>query len=53
MNLHLWRRRTRGQTRQETLLVILVCAITVVAMLSVFVAPLRHLWVGLGRMIMR
>jgi Flp pilus assembly pilin Flp len=49
-----WRQReTRGQTQREVVLVIVVCAIALIAMLSVFIPGLRHFWLGLGRMILR
>ena len=45
-----WRnRKPRGQTRQEVALIILVCAVALIAMLSVFVPGLRHFWTRLGR----
>ncbi len=39
----------RGQTRQEALLILLVCGIALAAALSVFVPAIRRVWVGLGR----
>jgi len=46
-------RLIRGQTREEVLLVILVCAIALIATLSVFIPGLRHLWVALGRIFIK
>ncbi|MCX8037200.1 MAG: hypothetical protein N3D11_09190 [Candidatus Sumerlaeia bacterium] len=42
----------RGQTRQEALLILLVCAIALTAALSVFVPAIRRLWVALGRSVL-
>jgi len=41
-----------GQTRQEVTLVILVCAVALIATLSVFVPGLRNMWTGLGRAVL-
>jgi Flp pilus assembly pilin Flp len=43
------RRSRRGQTRQEMILILAVCAVALIATLSVFVPPLRHMWLALGR----
>lgn len=48
-----WHQTASGQTRQEVFLVILVCAVALIATLSVFVPGLRHLWTSLGRLLIR
>lgn len=39
----------RDQARQETMLLTIVCAVALIAMISVFVPGLRHFWIRLAK----
>jgi Flp pilus assembly pilin Flp len=45
------RRSWRGQTRQEMIMIIAVCAVALVAALSVFVPQVRHFWLAIGKVL--
>jgi len=42
-------RTQRGESQQEVSLVLVVCAVALIATLSVFVPGLRHLWLRIGQ----
>lgn len=45
--------RLQEQTHRELLLVLLVCAVALAAMLSVFVPALRRFWLAIANLLVR